>query len=349
MAKTKTSLGLNYTATLTLCLSAFACASGDMSPDSQDAQSNTCEKGRSDNRLDCVTPLDDIMFAQAKGDFAFTMVEKFTNRKDYEITWSSLHGPFAYIFYQSSDDTCKFSSVDSNKLNDTTELKTNAVMEEDGTYYFCVFAESNKYPTIPARNNGFHLTLDTVAPRAPTMNAASITTNPQPRWDWSSDDPTASKYFRAALGSDEFSEDSPSSTGTYYQPDTPLEDGSYTLFVQVRDEAGNWSPSAFKTTIIDTTPPTPTLIQLTDADDPDSLQVLISFNESVNGFTPEDIKLENAALEDFSESTDLKSYTVTLSATGNQPIISIVAGCCTDIAGNLNMAESSLIIQTMAD
>ena len=102
----------------------------------------------------------------------------------------------------------------------------------------------------------YPLIVDTVPPAAPTVNApASPTNDDTPTWSWNT--PTGTAAFQYSLNAPagpwtNTTEDSWTASPALVPAD-PYTD--YTLFVQGRDAAGNWSASGSDTVRVDTTPP----------------------------------------------------------------------------------------------
>ncbi|HLP40852.1 MAG TPA: hypothetical protein VK465_05040 [Fibrobacteria bacterium] len=96
---------------------------------------------------------------------------------------------------------------------------------------------------------------DTVAPPAPVVNATNPT-NVQPRWSWSSGN-GGSGEFRAQLGSGSFAPNAPTTRDTTFAlVEDPVSGTTYTLYVEERDLAGNWSASGSLAVRFDNTRPT---------------------------------------------------------------------------------------------
>lgn len=322
---------------------ASACASAKVKQDEDSAKAaNLCEAGRTDNRLSCETARDDLMHAQNKGDFAFTIDHPFTNQSDFEVTWTALIGEYTYTFYQADDTGCTGPAAGFGSVRSLRTAVVNAAMTEDGLYFFCVFADSEKYPTIAPKNNGFKMKLDTVAPEAPKVDGVPYTNDAQPKWHWTSTDETGAGIYRVGLGDEEFSEAGEELKATEWQPASPLADGQYFVFVQERDEAGNWSESGVYDTIIDTAPPKAEWKQVQDPQATDKLHAVLTFSEPVSGFDKSDIELSAGTI--VAISGDGTQYTISLTSSAEEPTIEIVAGGCKDIAGNLNLATEPFVL-----
>ena len=107
-------------------------------------------------------------------------------------------------------------------------------------------------------NGSFAVQIDTTAPPAPTLTVSptSPTFNPKPTWSWTGGIGDTYRYYRYKLGNDDFRSGGKDTTGTSFSPTTGFTDGTYTLYVQERDSAGNWSASASVPITIDLAAPT---------------------------------------------------------------------------------------------
>lgn len=82
------------------------------------------------------------------------------------------------------------------------------------------------------------ITIDTSRPAAPTVYGATPTNVP-PRWNWASG-AGGSGNFRFTVGGDPAG--APETRDTAYTQPTPITQPAYSLSIQERDAAGNWSP-----------------------------------------------------------------------------------------------------------
>ncbi len=87
--------------------------------------------------------------------------------------------------------------------------------------------------------------VDLIPPTAPVFTGTyrSPFNSVQPTWTWNPGTGGAGVY-RVRVDSTDLSRHADTLTQATYKPSTPLLEGSHTLFVQERDAAGNWSPSA---------------------------------------------------------------------------------------------------------
>jgi hypothetical protein len=102
----------------------------------------------------------------------------------------------------------------------------------------------------PSAPDSYGLTVDTNPPSAPTVTGPATPTNDTtPTWSWNT--PAGTVEFRYSLTST--TGPWTTTTATSYTP--TLAEGSYTLWVQGRDLAGNWSSSDSADVDVDLTPP----------------------------------------------------------------------------------------------
>ncbi len=98
-------------------------------------------------------------------------------------------------------------------------------------------------------------TVDNAAPTAPTVTSATaLTSNNKPTWTWSPNG-GGNGTFRYKLNSSNLISGATETTTVSFTPLTGLSDGSHTLYVQERDDTGNWSTSGSYTVTVDTTGP----------------------------------------------------------------------------------------------
>ncbi len=94
----------------------------------------------------------------------------------------------------------------------------------------------------------FPFVWDTTAPAAPSVTGIAATPSTTPTWTWTSGGGGAGLYQLSWDRAVWFTAPDPADTS--YKPGTPLGEGVHTLYVEERDQAGNWSPSgSFATTI----------------------------------------------------------------------------------------------------
>jgi len=110
--------------------------------------------------------------------------------------------------------------------------------------------------TTPVGKSGadtVRITLDTTPPETPAVTVPASSATRKPTWTWSSDG-NGNGTFRYRLDSSSFTDGGTETTDMSFTPGSDLSDGSHTLYVQERDDAGNWSTTGSATTTIGGTP-----------------------------------------------------------------------------------------------
>jgi hypothetical protein len=94
----------------------------------------------------------------------------------------------------------------------------------------------------------FDVFVDLTPPNPPAVSGPALTNNPRPTWTWTPGGGGNGTYRYELEGLGAWVE----TTETAFTPGVDLADGTYTLLVQERDEAGNWSSSGSHTLTVDT-------------------------------------------------------------------------------------------------
>ena len=97
--------------------------------------------------------------------------------------------------------------------------------------------------------------IDTTGPAAPRIVGTSPTSS-LPRWTWSSGGNGGAGVYRSRLGDAAFPADAPESRDSAFALTAATSGNTYTLYVQERDAAGNWSAAASLAIKYDLTRPT---------------------------------------------------------------------------------------------
>ncbi len=106
------------------------------------------------------------------------------------------------------------------------------------------------------------LFVDITAPAAPTVTGTTPTNDAMPTWSWNT--PADTVEFRYSFDETDWT----ATTDTSFTPANALIDGEYTLYVQGRDDIGNWSDSGSFTLVVDATAPAaPTVTGTTPTND----------------------------------------------------------------------------------
>jgi hypothetical protein len=96
---------------------------------------------------------------------------------------------------------------------------------------------------------------DSIAPTAPSVIGATPTNDTTPSWSWTSGGGGGNGTYRYKLGDSNLSSGATETSSLEFTPPSALAEGTHTLYVQERDDAGNWSESGFRAVVIDITPP----------------------------------------------------------------------------------------------
>ena len=109
----------------------------------------------------------------------------------------------------------------------------------------------------------FKIIVDTISPEAPIVSGPELTNDLRPTFSWiTGANANGSGIFRYQFDSEAFEPTMPVTSQTEFKPNIDLSEGIHVLYVQERDEAGNWSLSGQLKFEIDLTPPRPPTITL---------------------------------------------------------------------------------------
>lgn len=98
--------------------------------------------------------------------------------------------------------------------------------------------------------------VDTTPPDMPVVSVPSPTNHARPTWSWVSGGGGNGNY-RYKLDDANLTIGATETGQPAYTPSTDLGEGTHTLYVQERDDAGNWSGNGHAEVLIDLTPPDP--------------------------------------------------------------------------------------------
>ena len=102
-------------------------------------------------------------------------------------------------------------------------------------------------------------TVDLTPPSPPNVTGTTPSNEVKSTWIWTIGG-EGSGIFRYKLDDSDLSTDAIETTSMSFTPSTNLTEGIHTLYVQERDEAGNWSESGSFSITIDLTPPSPPVV-----------------------------------------------------------------------------------------
>ncbi|MCC2547151.1 Ig-like domain-containing protein [Hymenobacter sp. BT175] len=207
---------------------------------------------------------------------------------------------------------------------------SGSVVSVDGAYILVVTDEAGNTTTI-------NFTIDTTAPSGTVLinggaartNTASVTLTV-----------TASSATQMRFSNDNstYSAWEPVTSSRTWGLSTP--DGLKTVYMQLRDGAGNISPVFTDNIDFDGTPPVLTISSPAGSVTTTSpIPLTFVFSEAITGFNAGSIGLSSGTLSGFSGSG--ASYSAVLTPAGNGPVtVSIAAGAGQDAAANDNLAAA---------
>ena len=98
----------------------------------------------------------------------------------------------------------------------------------------------------------YTIVVDTTPPNAPVVTSASATaTIRRPEWTWTSGGNVGNGTYRYKLDDSDLTVGATTTTSLSYTPGSDLQYGNHTLYVQERDETGNWSSTGSFTLFVD--------------------------------------------------------------------------------------------------
>ncbi len=114
-----------------------------------------------------------------------------------------------------------------------------------------LFVQAGKGDGIWSSSTSFTIIVDTTPPSAPAVAGPGYTKSITPQWIWN--DVEGAVEYRIGYSSGIWMNDT--ITETVFTPPEDLSEGRITLYVQARDEGGNWSESGYFSVVIDFTAP----------------------------------------------------------------------------------------------
>jgi hypothetical protein len=135
-------------------------------------------------------------------------------------------------------------------VNDTLQPPSKARLEKEGPNVIRRGVTVNG--TVHA--DSIVVYLDTQGPKAPVLSGSPWSNSLMPVWQWATGGGGGMGAYRCRLDNEDVTS-APEFQDTAYTPPSLLTEAPHTLYVQERDLAGNWSPSARLVLKIDTTRP----------------------------------------------------------------------------------------------
>lgn len=214
-----------------------------------DTSGNWSDSGSMTISIDAVAPNAPVVFT--------TYVEDgigyyLTNVSRPEFSWTPENAVDA-VNYRWSENGGSWSE---------TTLKTYKYTSEPTSGNYLIAVQTQDAAGNWSVSSEFTICIDRLAPAAPDLSVVPMTNSKRPEWNWVSTDVDTFGYqcelsnnvgvwIIRGLGEPSFI------------PSSDLTDGSYSLAVQARDKAGNWSSSDIATVEIDVKPPAKPLLSAT--------------------------------------------------------------------------------------
>ncbi|HUW63072.1 MAG TPA: immunoglobulin-like domain-containing protein [Candidatus Bathyarchaeia archaeon] len=181
-------------------------------------------------------------------------------------TWISGGGTEHYRYQLDGQDAGSWTETDATSWEPATEVI-------EGVY--TLYVEEQLTNLSWSDPGSFAITVDLTAPVAPIVTSngtqrtglPDITNSLLPEWTWVSGGGGGNDTYRYQLGAEDEGGWTIAEHVLSFVPDSDLAEGFYTLYVQERDEAGNWSASGMREVEIDITNPEPPVVS---ADTPTS-------------------------------------------------------------------------------
>ncbi len=149
--------------------------------------------------------------------------------------------------YKLNDNKLETDAIETASLSFTP---SETLSVDDHTFYIQQSDAAGNWSEVESLT----VTIDLSASPPPNWSSMPvITNNIKPTWAWRSGG--GSRYYRFSLDSSDVTMISDSGSDTSFTPAQELNEGLYTLYVQERDYAGNWSDSTSFELEIDLTPP----------------------------------------------------------------------------------------------
>ena len=172
-------------------------------------------------------------------------------------TWISGGGLDQYRYQLSGEDEAGWTETTATSWEPSEPLA-------EGVY--TLYVQQRLSELMWSESGSFAITIDLTSPAAPTVTSSGtprtglpdITNSLQPVWTWTSGGGGNGTYRYQLDGTDEggWTE----TTDIAFAPADPLAEGVHTMYVQERDEGGNWSESGERAVEIDATRPNPPVV-----------------------------------------------------------------------------------------
>lgn len=214
-------------------------------------------------------------------------------------------------------------------VTDTAYMPPAAL--EDGSY--TLYVQERDAGGIWWDTGQYMVTVDTTPPQAPAVMGQEWSALPRPAWSWTSGGGNGGGYYRYGFAEGDWLAQEVALLT--YTPEADLSDGAYTLYVQERDAAGNWSASGSFAIHVDTIAPAAPVITTDGGNGPGVDFATDAFEAVLDGTVTDDAVsvLVNGSVEGvmFTPGATSWSYTGPMAYGGNVFEVQI-----RDAAGNVS-------------
>ena len=220
-----------------------------------------------------------------------SVASSLTNNPKPTWTWESGGGGGSGSFRFKMDNNNLSTGSTATTLN--SFMPTNNLQEGSRVLYVQEQDSAGNWSSLGSAT----IKIDLTPPNPPKVSAlqASPTNQPKPTWNWAGSN-GGSGIYRFKLNDSELALGANSGAMTNYKPDSILKDGKYTLYVQEKDSAGNWSASGTFSLIVDVTPPTKPILEPIPPSPLNSLQPTWTWKSGGKGAGIFRFKLNDSAL-----------------------------------------------------
>ncbi len=258
---------------------------------------------------------------------------------DKTPTWTWTPGSGGYTSYRyrlDNDNWDGFYGYLRNETSYGTYTPGSDLTDGDHTLY----VEQRDAAGNWSRGSSHVITIDTTPPKAPVSTGKNATNNSTPTWEWKSGG-AGNGTYRYRLNNNDLTGGT-TTTSTSYTTEGRLADGDHVLYVQERDDVGNWSSTSAFSINIDTIKPN--FFEVTGPmENVASAQPIVTWGQAWDttsvAYRLEIARSSNCATNVVQTYAGLRSTQQTL--TKLDPGTWFVCLSATDVAGNVTIASNN--------
>ena len=239
-------------------------------------------------------------------------------------------------------------SVDATQVTATSYTADPPLSDGNHTLYVQEEDDAGNWSS----TGSWTLTVDTEPPGAPAVSGTTPTANPTPTWTWTSGSGDGNGTFRYKLNDSDLSTGATETTVESFTPASDLSTGTHTLYVQERDDAGNWSVSGEHSIFTDSDAPTaPTGLALaptsdsgaSESDGITSITTGLVFTGSAESGSEVELESDSDGALGGTTADSNGDWTVTVASTLSEGSHTVTA-TATDAFGNTSGVSAGLAI-----